>query len=86
VLIYVSLGGNRSESNGHFSSSCAVGGGRIGSAVDFPPSTGSSCRLICYLILTLSEGQLDEAWEPSDPVTFGNRETLNDESTFILPY
>jgi hypothetical protein len=82
----ISLGCKRSESNGHFGSPCAVGGAGSGSAVDFSPSTGSSCRLICYLVLILSEGQSGEAWEPSDAVTFGNRESLNGESTFILPY
>jgi len=51
----------RSESHGHFGNPCAVGDGRSGSAEDFSPSTGSSCSLICYLILILSEGQSAEA-------------------------
>lgn len=70
--VNISLVCKRSESNEHFGSLCAVGSGRSGSAVDFPPSAESFSRLICYLVLILSEGQSDAACEPLGPVTFGN--------------
>jgi hypothetical protein len=68
--VHISLGCKKSESNGHYGSPCAVGGGRCGYAVDIPPRTGSSSRLICYLILILSEWQSGEAWGTIRPSKF----------------